>query len=504
MYKNLFSFFYVVIMISSFSSCVATKNANYQFNQKYSSEAVKEDLKALKEVFTHRHPALHWHINEDSLNLMFNEIYNSIHDSLTELQARNKIANWVSYIRCGHTSVRFSKQYNKEASKHIYPMFPLLLKVWGKDSVVVLGRYNVQDSALYRGVKIVAINDVPNEIYLKKMYPLISTDGLEDSYKAQVITGNFPLWYKNSFGVDSVTKIDYVDSTGLQKTAYVKSLFPPKKVKAKKDSLATKSVVVPKITRREKKELYLNSLRNLRIDTVNSTAYIRLTTFSGGKLKPFFRKSFATIKNLQLKNIVFDIRENGGGRVSNAIALTRYLKQDPFKVADTVAAVKNTFKHTRHIKFMGAYLFAMQLSSRTMKDGLMHTNGYEKQIHKPTTKNFFSGNIYIVQGALSFSAATMFAGWLKNQQNVTIVGEPSGGGFYGNSAMFLPKIYLPNTKITVGLPLYKVVLRKNVSKGFGVPPDVYLPPNSNAILKGIDLKMQWVKEQINWGNTKKS
>jgi C-terminal processing protease CtpA/Prc len=490
-----FSFIGLIISLL-FSSCISTKNPTYQFNQKYSSQAVKEDLATLKEVFTYRHPALHWHITEDSLNLIYNQIYNSITDSLTEQQARNKIATWVSFIRCGHTSVRFSKQYNKEASKHIYPIFPLLLKAWGKDSVVVLARYNKEDSALHRGAKIIAINNIANKDYLQKMYSVMSMDGLEENYKAQVISGNFPLWYKNSFGIDSLIKIDFIDSTNTAKTINIKAFTPIKKNISKKDSTNNKPQEITKISRSERRLLYLRSLRDLRIDTINSTAYIRLTTFSGGKLKRFFRKTFATINELKLKNVVFDIRENGGGRVNNAINLSRYLKQKRFKVADTVVALRNTLKHTKHIKLMGGYLLAMQLSSRTMKDGLMHTNTYEKHFYKPKSKNFFSGQIFIVQGAQSFSAATMFSGWLKNQANVTIVGEPSGGGYYGNSAMFLPKVYLPNTKLIVGLPLYKVVLDKNRNKGFGVPPDVYIPPNSRAIQQGIDLKMKWVKAKV--------
>lgn len=493
---RIFFSFLLGLIFFGLSSCVATKNANYQFNQKYSSQAVKEDLATLKEIFTHRHPALHWHISKDSLDAMYSQIYNSITDSLTEKQARNKIASWVNYIRCGHTSVRFSKQYNKEASKHIYPMFPLLLKVWDKDSVVVLARYNLQDSALHRGAKITAINNIPNQEYLKKMYSVMSMDGLEENFKAQIITGNFPLWFKNSFAVDSLVKVDFIDSTGEAKTAFLKSLMPTKKSKATKDTANSKQAKAVKVPRNERRKLYLNSLRNLQIDTANSTAFIKLTTFSGGKLRSFFKQTFATINELELNNVVFDIRENGGGRVNNAIQLTRYLKQEPFKVADTVAAVKNTFKHTKHIKFMGGYLFAMQFGSRTMKDGLMHTRTYEKHFHKPKTKNFFKGKVYIVQGPLSFSAATMFSSWLKNQSNVTIVGEPSGGGFYGNSAMFLPRIYLPNTKIRVGLPLYKVVLGSSRIKGFGVPPDVYIPSNSEAIRKGIDLKMKWVRDKV--------
>jgi hypothetical protein len=58
----------------------------------------------------------------------------------------------------------------------------------------------------------------------------------------------------------------------------------------------------------------------------------------------------------------------------------------------------------------------------------------------------------------------MFIGALKGQDNVTIVGEESGGGFYGNSAMHLPTIVLPNSKLRVVLPMYRLVMDKTRPK----------------------------------------
>ena len=55
--------------------------------------------------------------------------------------------------------------------------------------------------------------------------------------------------------------------------------------------------------------------------------------------------------------------------------------------------------------------------------------------------------------------------------NVLVVGEESGGGYYGNSAMHVPEIVLPNSKLRVTLPLYRLVMDKNRAKGRGVLPD---------------------------------
>jgi hypothetical protein len=79
---------------------------------------------------------------------------------------------------------------------------------------------------------------------------------------------------------------------------------------------------------------------------------------------------------------------------------------------------------------------------------------------------------------------------------VQLVGEETGGGYYGNSAIHLLTVVLPNTKIQITLPLFRVVLEKDRSMGRGVMPDLLVPPNSYAIKQGVDLKLQVVKQKI--------
>jgi C-terminal processing protease CtpA/Prc len=74
----------------------------------------------------------------------------------------------------------------------------------------------------------------------------------------------------------------------------------------------------------------------MQIDTSINTAYIRLTTFSSGGLRKFFRKSFKKIEAEKIENVVIDLRENGGGNVGLSNKLTKYLAKKPFKNGDTV------------------------------------------------------------------------------------------------------------------------------------------------------------------------
>jgi len=90
----------------------------------------------------------------------------------------------------------------------------------------------------------------------------------------------------------------------------------------------------------------------------------------------------------------------------------------------------------------------------------------------------------------------MFAGNLKGQSNVRVVGEESGGGYYGNSAVHIPTIVLPHTGLQISLPMYRVVLVGNRPKGGGVIPDIVVGPSSAAIRKGQDVKLIQIRNLI--------
>ena len=74
----------------------------------------------------------------------------------------------------------------------------------------------------------------------------------------------------------------------------------------------------------------------------------------------------------------------------------------------------------------------------------------EKYEYKPYRNLHFNGNIYIVQGGYTFSAAAMFVLNIKGQQNVTVVGEETGGGDYGTTTFIYPILFCQ----TVNFRLY--------------------------------------------------
>jgi C-terminal processing protease CtpA/Prc len=327
------------------------------------------------------------------------------------------------------------------------------------------------------------------------MGQFISTDGYTENFKQQLISFNYPFYYRNTFGLDSVYNVHFVDSVGGRQTTTIKNFTP-----VIDTSRRRRIQPLPAITKKEIRKYRSLSVRSMTVDTPLNAAFVRISTFSDGTLNTFFKQSFKKLKKEGVKNVVIDLRENSGGNVMSSTKLTQYLIDKPFNIADTVAAVSRAFKHKKYIKPWFMYWLSMRLTARKQSDGRVHFRYFEKHMFKPKKKHHFDGQIYLLAGGYTFSAATLITGALKGQKNVTIVGEETGGGSYGNSAMHLPVITLPASKVRVVLPLYRLVIDKdNPKTGRGIFPDVEVGPSSSAIKKGIDAKLEKVKELMKAG-----
>lgn len=464
------------------ASCSAQKK-NFSPQKKISPAQLYEDYTILNKALHQNHPGLYWYTTKDSLDHYFSSLEQAIKDSLNEQQFKNKVAYVLSKIHCGHTTVRSSENYVHYFTKHNTPQFPLQLKLWG-DSAVVVQNYIAKDTILTRGTSIKSINNRSIGLIRDSIFQLIGTDGYADIFKYQSTSLSFASMYKNAFGLDSVYSITYADSMGNEKVHQIKNYYPPqdnKKVKSPTDT----------ITRRERSEFALNRLRTIWFDSATNTAIMPVNTFSEGKLARFFRKSFKRIQQQNTKNLIIDLRINTGGDVLVCTRLLQYLVDSSFRLADTVVANSRTFASIQHTKPWFIYWLSMLISGRRDADNKIHFRYFERHQYHPNKKYHFDGQIYLLTGGLTFSGATLVAGILKGQQNVTIVGEETGGGYYGNNAIFLPTLTLPNTGIRITLPLYRVVWNKNRTKnGRGVFPDVEVRPNAVQLKNGIDAKLE--------------
>jgi C-terminal processing protease CtpA/Prc len=346
------------------------------------------------------------------------------------------------------------------------------------------------------------INGKPVSFYRDSIFQFLSMDGYGINHKYQSLSnrGNFGGWYRNVFGLEDRFRIGYLNPVGEEKTVIV-PVFDPRR-----DTLSRRFAnPFDQLSRRERRANQLFNNRNVQVDTAGSTAYLTLNTFIGGNgLHRFFRKTFKNLKKYNIQHLVIDVRSNGGGNVGNSTVLTEYIINRRFKLADSLYAINKTSRYKKYINNYLQNLVFLTFISKKRKDGKYHFGYFERHYFKPKRKYHYNGKVYVLIGGNSFSATTLFANCIRQQPNVTLIGEETGGSAYGNTAWLIPDVSLPNTKVRFRLPRFRMVVNKDYPKdGRGVLPDIEVKPTAHAIRQGIDLKVEKVKELIRAADQKR-
>jgi hypothetical protein len=499
----------IVLIPAFFLFSCGTSEKGFRPDRRYAPDVLKKDYGIFRHILEAWHPSLYWYTPRDSMNYYFDKGYSEITDSMTEPQFRTILSRVIAQVDCGHTSIRASKAYSHYLDTAKLQQFPLILKFW-QDTMVVAANFNRRDSVIKRGTLIQTINGRTAQQLTDTLFPYIVTDGYNRTGKYQYLsTGlHFSSWYKELYHFTDSFDIGYLDTAGLLRQVRI-PIYDPRADTVRR-SLGR--VLLPGTAqrgqgparrvrppgRRERKRRELLLTRNLQIDSASHTAFLTLNTFEHGyHLRGFFRHSFQAMAGQQVKNLVIDVRSNGGGDASLSTLLTRYLIDKKFRVADSLYAVRRHSSYDRYINNGFLYDFLTLVASTKRADGKYHFGYFERHTYRPFRHRHFKGQVYVLTGGNSFSATSLFAGALKGQSNVTLVGEETGGGYYGNTAWMIPDVTLPETGVRFRLPRFRLVVdRQREKNGLGVQPDVLSLPTIEAIGKGVDFKTARAKELI--------
>ncbi len=468
-------------------SCAVSK---YNPAKRFSPQQLQEDYAIFRASLEDAHPSLYWYTPKDSMDFYFEVGKSKLADSLTEVQFRTVLSYVIAKIRDGHASVRSSKAAAEAVGQN--SLFPLYIKAW-PDTVMVTANLNRRDSNLIRGVILKKIDGRPIQQIVDSLFSFLPTDGYNLTHKYQTLSngGTFRNLYASVFGLKMRLPVEYIDTAGQVRTANL-SLY---NMRADTPRISRPAVNPP--SKRERRQFEREVMRSLRIDTALNTAILEVHTFAKGyRLRRFFRKSFRKIEQQQIQNLVVDMRANGGGSVILSNLLTKYIADKPFTIADTLYAVKRSSRYGKYRNNNFFNWLFLRFLTKKKKDGNYHFSLYEGKKFKPKKKYNFNGTTYILTGGNTFSAATLFTKALREQDDVIVVGEETGGGAYGNSAWLIPDVTLPNSKVRFRLPLFRLVIDKDEQKGQGVVPEVPALPSVDALRKGVDYKLEKVKNLI--------
>lgn len=473
-------FFSVIILNAGYSQSKKTS----LLTKKYSPTELKADAEILKSVILKMHPAVGVYQTRERYVEIFDSLPQSITDSLTEKQFRIKLKIFLNTLHCGHTEAIYSKAYGKEVSKvklnySPYIFIPVQNKIYVLSSIDKKG-----DTLLRKGTEILKINGFTADSMIKASRQMVTVDGYNLTGKDHFLKYGFNGYYLGLFGRPDTFSVEY------KMNEKIKTLKYP----------AVKLLNVPAIQLLPKNDSTFTVYKRAAIkfkylDVEKKTMFVKISSFSHKRYKKAYRKIFKKLKRNNTENLIIDLRNNGGGSLGNSYKLLSYLldstQQQTLKTRVKKYPQKKYTKGNVWFKLMRT-AFKYIATKQSIGD----TEKYTVKI-KPRKNNYTKKLIVLINGG-SFSASCLVATYLKDKNRATFIGEETAGTIEGCNAGITPYYTLPNTKLKIRIPAFRI--NHNVCKintGHGIIPDYVLEYTINDIFAKRDLELQKVKQLLN-------
>ncbi len=483
-----------LIFLSGCVSLISSRRPTVEINKKYQPAQLKEDFDFLFKTFKQVHPDLFEYTDESVVDSVFALTRNKLNHSMTAFEFYKLVVPFVSQYFDGHTFLSFPYQFRQKYLDDGGKIIPFDVQIDGQ-RLFVRENYS-SDSTLSPNSEILSINDISSKRILNELRKYKS--GRFESFVNQYIQKMFKplLWAHYGFG--DHFKVVYLSSKDNQ---YYTKVF-----------LGITLAQYYSLTQRDRKDDYKFQKWTFKILYPDSIAVIDLNSFGKeddlDNFKRFLDSTFTLIKQKGLRNLIIDVRDNGGGESKAGEALIDYLAVEPW-----VMFSKADFRISRQIKtdmipwflrwipiktflrmfsFMYTSMGIKKIEFDSVRTDLLHAYMKPKELKENPLR--YSGDIYVLIDNGSFSMSVMFAAFMKDYGLATLIGEETGQSAnpYGGNYFF----NLPNTHLRASVPSGRSYRPSGCNTGRGVIPDIQVKEKQKDLKNGIDTVMEFTKALI--------
>jgi len=477
--------FHFLLLALMFSIVINAQRKTDVLQYKYAPQNIKEDLIVFKKVIMAMHPAVGLYYPPAHYTKMFDTAIEQVHDSISEKTFRILCKGLVEELHCGHTEVLGSKAYNKAIGKAKLNYSPyVFLPI--QDKLYVIANLNKkQDSIIPKGVEVLSINSISSDSLIRHCKRFISTDGFNQTSKYHFVQLGFNNLYPALFGRPDSLTLEYKDgriTKQHQYSAFKAKNIPPIPLKKTEDSLF----------KFRKKA----GIRYRKLNGTQQLFILKLDKFSHRAYQRQYKKIFRQLEKDHIRNLVLDLRNNGGGSLANAYKLLSYLIDSNY--TQTLLTRIKKYPEKKYTKGNLSFKFTRYVFSLIGKHSTKHDTDIYTYTLKLAKKYHYSGNLFVFINGGSFSASCLTAAYLRGRQNTLFIGEESGGTIEGCNAGITPYYTLPNTKIRIRVPAFRLNFDVHPDlSGRGIFPDYPIQYSFKDIVTRKDLELQKVLSLIN-------
>lgn len=219
----------------------------------------------------------------------------------------------------------------------------------------------------------------------------------------------------------------------------------------------------------------------LRVPTLSNRKYRDV----GASFAETIQKLFDEVAQNHATSMILDLRDNGGGSEGNENLVFSYLVKDRIRKYRSVTARGQNLTITS----LTGKVYTRQVFDddelglqTTARDGrLSRKNLAPEGLMSGWSRSYpvFAGTLVVLVGGNTFSGGAELASMLSHTQRGTFIGEEVAGTHAGNTSGYLWDIELPNSGITLSVPLLKFQFDWTDERpGRGVLPDIPVAPSA--------------------------
>lgn len=208
-----------------------------------------------------------------------------------------------------------------------------------------------------------------------------------------------------------------------------------------------------------------------------TTAYLQIKNFSSSQ-EELAEVLPLIVANKAYKNLIIDLRNNGGGGVGPAFELAKYIVTEDMEVGYFPT---NKLNYSGYQPELFKTLPELQpKNTDEFGDELKKTSGV-KLIFKKPENPVFTGNLYVLTNGMTGSTCEPMVYALKNNKRATIIGEKTYGGMLSASPFVVSGKYMLMLPIADFYTYDGVRLDK-----VGVKPDIEVK-SADAVKKALEI-----------------
>ncbi len=443
-------------------------------------EQIKTDLEYLNKYLQKWHPSYHTYTKKEEMNAFYSRLKDSCTAPTSAFDFRTTVRRAVNKIGCGHFGV-----WNFKGGKTFKnpPLLPL--EVWVLNDRLFIKSLFKNDSLLKVGDEILEINGEKAHDLIDKMSELTFTDGFNKTHKTRSVENNFSVFHYFLYGKQDNYALKIKNNSVDMGLISLKS-DTLKKVLATRKPLKDSANCIIKG----------NDIALYKTDFDTSTMIVDIDGFEGARQGQTYKKIFKHLRKNKIKNLVIDLRDNGGGNVFKGNKFLTYFLDElitpmVFSRKPNLTFINPRFKG-HFFEKITPILFTLNPLQFPNKNGWNHCFLFFKKY-----RNHFDGQVYVLTNGGTFSMASYVASYLKHKKQAIIVGEETGGSEYGSRGMGGGHITLPNSEVKIQFNIYQLTHRLNIEdKGHGVMPDHATQYSITDKLNEKDIDIEIVKGLI--------